>query len=270
MGNRTREQLYEQYVVEKELAEKLRSSDRNERRRLYSTIYDELFERVPHHPQMSRKIDPASRRKAVQLQMNLLGRFLMPDSTFLEIGCGDCLLSLEVAKRVGKAYGMDVARKISFLDAPPRNFELMISDGTNVDLPAGSVDVAYSNQLLEHLHPDDVKEHLLSVYRALAAGGRYILSTPHRYAGPHDISRYFENEARGLHLHEYTLGEIVSLLGSAGFSRFFSYKRFGSRYARVSCHPLMSIERCTAQLPPGWRKKVANVLFRMIRVGAEK
>jgi SAM-dependent methyltransferase len=270
MGNRTIEQLYEQYIVEKELAERLRRSDRDERKRLYSTLYDELFERVPHHPQLSRKDDPALRRKAIELQMNLLERFLMPDSTFVEIGCGDCLLSLEVAKRVGKAYGIDVARKISAIDALPHNFELMISDGTNVDVPPGSVDIVYSNQLLEHLHPADVTEHLQSVYRCLAAGGRYILSTPHRYAGPHDISRYFDNEARGLHLHEYTLGEIASVLRSVGFSGLFSYKRFGSHYTRVSCYPLMAIERCMEPLPPWVRRRVANFVFRTIRVMAGK
>jgi predicted SAM-dependent methyltransferase len=36
---------------------------------------------------------------------------------------------------------------------------------------AESVDLAYSNQLMEHLHPDDASEQLANVYRALKPGG---------------------------------------------------------------------------------------------------
>jgi SAM-dependent methyltransferase len=270
MGNRTREQLYEQYIVERELADRLRRSDRKERKRLYSMLYDELFQRVPHHPQLSKKSDPALGLKSAGLQMNLLERFLTPDSTFLEIGCGDCALSLEVARRVRRVYGIDVARKVSSLETTPENFSLIISDGTSIGAPPDSVDLAYSNQLLEHLHPDDVLEHMQNVYRALTPGGVYIFTTPHRFAGPHDISKYFGKEAKGLHLHEYTYGEIAPLLRSAGFSRLSSYKRFGSRHARVSFFAMMALERFAGRLPSVLRLRMSNVVFRTIRIGAEK
>src|SRR5678815_3327881 len=45
--NRTADQLWEHYQIEKQLAAKLRNASRTERRKLYSEAYDELFRRVP-------------------------------------------------------------------------------------------------------------------------------------------------------------------------------------------------------------------------------
>lgn len=45
---RTYEELKEHYEIEKELAEGLRNSTKEQRRKLYSSVYDELFERI--HP----------------------------------------------------------------------------------------------------------------------------------------------------------------------------------------------------------------------------
>jgi hypothetical protein len=55
---RTRAQLREHYEVERELADALRRAGPHERRSLYATLYDELFRRVPHHPQLTRKVTP--------------------------------------------------------------------------------------------------------------------------------------------------------------------------------------------------------------------
>src|SRR4030095_14498191 len=91
-------QLWEHYEIEKQLAAKLRNASRTERRKLYSEAYDELFRRVPHHPQLARKVSSAERARNVQEQLGLLRRFLTPDSCFLEIGAGDCALSLHLAE----------------------------------------------------------------------------------------------------------------------------------------------------------------------------
>ncbi len=38
-----------------------------------------------------------------------------------------------------------------------------------------SIDLVISNQLMEHLHPDDAYDQLREVYRVLRDGGRYVL-----------------------------------------------------------------------------------------------
>jgi hypothetical protein len=48
---RTAEELRQHYEIEKELATRLRNSSRGERAAMYTQVYDELFRRVPKHPQ---------------------------------------------------------------------------------------------------------------------------------------------------------------------------------------------------------------------------
>ena len=267
---RTREDLYRHYQVERELAARLRSAGREERRRLYGTLYDELFERVPDHPQLSGKVDYEHRRRFVEIEMGLLDRFLYPDTTFMEIGCGDCALSYEAAKRAGRVYGVDVSRTIAMDNDVPGNFDLLISDGIGIEVPEESVDVAYSRQLIEHLHPDDVIEHVMGVFEALKPGGIYICMTPHRHAGPHDISKFFEREASGFHLHEYTHAEVVSLLRRAGFGRIRLWKRLGSRYIEMPLAPPILLEKVLEPLHYRTKRAIARLMFGMIRLIAEK
>ena len=52
---RSAEQLIEHYELEKELAGKLKKSTKEERKKFYKILYDELFQKIPHHPQLARK-----------------------------------------------------------------------------------------------------------------------------------------------------------------------------------------------------------------------
>ena len=56
-SQRTPEQLRHHYEVERELADRLRSASREERKQLYAGVYDELFRRVPDHPQLTWRED---------------------------------------------------------------------------------------------------------------------------------------------------------------------------------------------------------------------
>jgi hypothetical protein len=53
--NRKIDRLRHHYEVERELAEKLRNSTREQRAGLYKTLYDELFKMVPDHPRLKEK-----------------------------------------------------------------------------------------------------------------------------------------------------------------------------------------------------------------------
>lgn len=217
--DRTSSQLREQYLVEKDLALRLRNATRAQRRGLYSTLYDELFRRVPHHPMLRRKEDPEATRHDMMSQLRLIRRFLRPDTCFLEIGPGDCCLSFAVAAEVRQVYAVDVSDLISSATVRPANFQLMLSDGTSIPIPHGTANVAFSNQLVEHLHPDDTLEQLRNIYRALSRGGVYVCFTPNALSGPYDISMYFDRVATGVHLKEYTNAELHDLFVRVGFSR---------------------------------------------------
>ncbi len=216
---RSFERVKEHYRIEKELAARLRSASKDERRHLYTVVYDELFSRVSDHPQLTQKANAVLRQKEVAARLELISGYLHPDVVYLEVGPGDCALAVAVAHRVRKVYAVDVSNEVAGGVRLPDNLEFAISDGCSIPVPAGSVQLAYSDQLLEHLHPDDAVEQLAGIYQALAPGGVYLCITPNRLSGPHDVSRYFDEVATGFHLREYTVGELTELFRRAGFRK---------------------------------------------------
>src|SRR6187551_3516633 len=210
------------YRVELELAERLRSAPPSERLGLYGEVYDELYRRVPTHPQLTRKVSEAERRAAVSDRVYLLRRFIDPQTVFLEIGAGDGSLTLEVARHARKCYALDVSREILSGVQHPR-VQTVLSDGCSVPVPANSVTLAYSFQVMEHIHPDDALEQLRNLFSVIAPEGSYFCVTPSRLNGPHDVSKYFDTVARGFHLKEYTVTELEQLFRGVGFKRIQAY-----------------------------------------------
>jgi glycosyltransferase involved in cell wall biosynthesis/ubiquinone/menaquinone biosynthesis C-methylase UbiE len=260
---RTPEQLKEHYNIEIELANRLRKASREERKYLYNITYDELYRRVPHHPQVAKKASTEIRTQAVESQMRMLKHFLRSETTFLEIGAGDCSLSFEVAKFVKKVYAVDVSKEITKQYEWPRNFELFISDGFCIPVPDNNIDVSYSNNMIEHLHPEDAFEHFRSIHEVLVPGGKYICITPNQLCGPHDISKFFDEIARGLHLKEYTISELVESFEAVGFSKvraFLSYKGF-MLSPLLPCLQFIWIERILRRLPRQLSKRISRLLL---------
>lgn len=258
---RSMKQVIEHYEIEKELARKLKNASKIERRNLYTKLYDELFRRVPHHPQISRKSDPELKRKNVIEHKKLLSRYFSQDSNFMEIGPGDCALSIELCKYFKRVYAIDISTEITNNLQKPINFELIISDGTSVDVEPGTITVAFSNQLMEHLHPDDAVEQLENIYRALIPGGNYICLTPHRFMGPADISRDFDDIATGFHLKEYTNMELFRLFKSVGFSKIKSFINNNEKYFLIPIYPKLMVESLINPFPHFLRKKISKMFL---------
>jgi len=256
---RTQEQIREHYEIEKALASRLRDSTKEERQTLYTLLYEELFQRVPHHQQLTGKKYENRRQDTINRQLAYLNKFLGRDDVFLEIGAGDCLLTFEVAKLVEKAYAIDVSETITENDAPPSNFELVISDGTNIPVPASSISFAYSFQLMEHLHPNDAIEQLCNVFSVISPGGMYLCVTPNRLNGPHDISAGFDDVATGFHLKEYSISELVILFRSVGFRNIYSVIGFGGRFFQCPLPIVLCVEKTVSLLPGKWAKKIAKM-----------
>lgn len=265
----TIEQVRTHYEIETKLANQLLAANKQERRQLYTTIYDELYQKLPNNSISIRRLSPQASAWVVAQRMQLIEHFLNPDLTFLEIGPGDCSLSIEVAKHTKKVYAVDVTYEFKKDIAFPDNFELVISDGSSIPVPENSVDLAYSHQMMEHLHPDDAYDQLQNVYKALAPNGVYVCITPNRLSGPHDISHHFDEIATGLHLKEYTVTELYHLFRSAGFSKVSYYKSYKHKHIKFPLSPLLLgllkfIEKLLEALPYQSRRSIASLplLFR--------
>ncbi|MBI5617973.1 MAG: class I SAM-dependent methyltransferase [Gammaproteobacteria bacterium] len=246
------------YEIEKELAARLRAAPAADRTRLYSELYDELFKRIPEHPQIIARATPDARRTSVEYQVALLRRFIGRHSSFLEVGAGDCALTVRVANEVREVIAVDVSEAPSAGIRVPLNFRLLISNGRNIPLPDETVDVAYSNQLMEHLHPDDALDQLRDVVRILKKGGVYVCVTPNRLSGPHDVSADFDHVASGFHLREYTNEELHRYFREAGLSQIRAY--IGARYSyfRFPLWGLVLLERVLRAAPFRIRRRMAK------------
>jgi SAM-dependent methyltransferase len=272
--SRSPEQLREQYVLEKELAARLRNATGRERTHLYSWAYEELFRRIPHHPQLRSKASADEQAQRVAVQMCFLSRWLTPQAVFLEIGAGDCALSFAAAKKVRHVYAVDVSESITSAVTRPANFTLLLSDGTSIPTPPAAVTLAYSNQLMEHLHPDDAMVQLENIYRALAPGGVYICVTPNRLRGPADISAYFDEVATGFHLKEYTAMELVAMFRRAGFRHVRQWLKTPVGYTPAVAWLTASVERSLEHLRPAFRRRLLSStplrVWRQVRIIATK
>lgn len=255
---RSPQRLAAHYRVERRLADRLRSAkSAGERRAIFATMYDELFREVPDHPRLlSKGASAGERERDIGWDLAQLRPYLKPGMTFLEIGAGDCALSRRVAKDARQVYAVEICDQTC---APlPGNVALVISDGCSVDVPAGSVDLAFSDQLMEHLHCDDALEQLRNIHRALKPGGAYFCITPNRLYGPSDISAYFDHVARGFHLKEYSLREVRAVFAQAGFPRVHVYVGARGWFLRFPAFLLEALEGALGLLPAGLRRRVAD------------
>lgn len=245
------------YEIERELADRLRHSTQAERldQGLYAAVYDELFRRVPDHPQWTERLTAPERERLVDEQMRLLGRWLRPTSTLLEVGPGDCALALRACASVRRVVAVDVSAEITRRVDLPENFELLLSDGISVPRPScGGADVVYSHQLMEHLHPDDAVDQLRQIFGALGHGGHYVCVTPSRFSGPHDISQFFSNEAQGFHLKEYSATELIRLFAQAGFEQVQVLVSVKGRQRTMPHWAVYAVESVLAHSPPALRR----------------
>jgi hypothetical protein len=236
-----KEQLLQHYEIERELANKLRAATRDERRSLYSTLYNELYQRIPYHSQLRKKVAQGMGSGKPSARIRFLKRYLKKDAVFLEIGAGSCALSIQVAELVKMVCAVDVSDEIVRNIEFPDNLIFLLTDGCTIPLSDNSVHVAFSDQLIEHLHPDD------------------------RLNGPHDISKYFSTTAQGLHLREYTIDDLGALFRSAGFRKVSALAGARGRYITVPLFSLVIIEKLLLLLPHRIRKVIADsVPFRIL------
>ncbi len=266
---RTREQERHHYEVERELAARLRQATREERAALYPLLYGELFARVPDHPRLTRQASEEELERNIASQMRLLKEWLTPETTLVEIAPGSGGLAARAAQSAKRVIGVDISDQRSSRIHFPANYEHVVFDGVNLALPDGIADVAFSYQFLEHLPPDDIDPHFATVRRLLKPGGVYVFDTPHRYSGPHDISRDFSDTLDCFHFQEWTHREMRVLLKRHGFRKAWVI-RFGKTQKGWLINALTdAAELLLVPVPRGLRRKLCSRLFPAVIMAAQ-
>ncbi len=254
---RSPERLLAHYMLERELASRLRNSEARQRTQLYGDLYTELFARLPDHPQ--HRTDPEKRQKNTENQAAFLRTQLKPNDVFVEIGCGDAALTRAIASNVAEAIAVDVTSSLIDKSVLPANVRFLKTSGTDIGLPENYAGIVYSNQLMEHLHPDDASAQLREIHRILKPGGRYICITPSRLTGPHDISAYFGYEPKGFHLLEYDHASLAAKFREAGFRSCQAHVTIKGRHISVPVTQASAMEKLFLALPRSIRLRLTQI-----------
>lgn len=210
------------HIKQFELEKNYRSKILNEknfkmRQKLYQDVYSQIFSMInEYHPE---KRTFGGSKERVEFFKNLFKNRVVVD-----YGCAYGVTTLEIAKYAKFAIGVEIEPSLvssaNEICKNNLNIKFHTVDEYNELYTDNSVDVLFSSEVAEHLHPDDLKNHLKQSYNKLKKGGCYILVTPHRFSGPHDVSKKYlpkGSEALGLHIKEYTYKQSQKVLKESGF-----------------------------------------------------
>lgn len=262
MKKRTLEQLKNHFEVERELAKKILESSRDKRKELYKTVYDELFQKVPDHPRLTK--NPEKKKRANLNKYKLVKKYIDKNKVFAEFGPGDCEFCYFLSNMFKEVYGLDISDQSDSKKEKPNNFVLLEYDGYNLDLPNESIDILFSHHIIEHIHPDDISLHFKLAKKILKDEAVYKFVIPHQYSGPHDISKYFSDIPQGFHLNEPTYTEIINILMEIGFTRIYCYWCFGPIIFWLPKYFFMKIEYLFRNIKQKYRRPILKYLIPQI------
>lgn len=216
-------------ALEFEYAKRLRECPAHDRKALYTEAYSAVSELAVERFKSDRPEDrtAGTSKKTVAL----IAKFVDKNDRVLEVGCGrgyTCfMLSPQVESMVGievSTSGIRESREISSrMGLENVEFKQISATDLVENFTPDSFNICTCIDVLEHLHPEDAKEHLYQAFSILKPGGRYFIQMPNRLTGPHDITKTEfpgAKKALGFHLNESTYKEVVGLMKTIGFNKF--------------------------------------------------
>lgn len=172
-------------------------------------------------------------------------RYVGPDDTLLDLGCGFG----EFSRFVGAGRKIAVDLDPAAGEALPGDVEFHPGDARSLDfLAGGSVDVCFTSNFFEHLPSKPELDRVLAeVHRVLRAGGRLVALQPNiRYAP----GAYWDFYDHHLPLSHLSCSEAFALAGFEVIERIPRFLPFTTR-SRLPQHP--PLVRLYLRLPPLWR-----------------
>lgn len=252
----------EQIRREAELAKRLKAATKLERPQLYGPVYDEIY--GMHMQRNPGVLDFGATSRLVPF----LARRVRRGERVLELGCGTGLLSIGLARLERRVVGVDVS-EVALNIASERSgglegLEFQKVVGVKLTFPDDAFDLAFSVEVIEHLHPDDVASHFAEVLRVLRPGGRYVFWTPNARTTLSPAQRFGlegqPDQAEGdVHLKEWTYRELFRMLGDAGFVRRMAPWHHG--YPRL---PMIPMHACIMGEALVGRPRARRIVTRLL------
>ena len=149
----------------------------------------------------------------IEVIMEMISR--EPFNSLIEVGCGDGRLLREVSVRFpGKMLqGVDYSlRAIELAKAFNPNLDFQVVDVTK-EAPTQTFDVVLLSEVLEHIHPGDIKDFLHSLSVLMDKDSRMVITVPH--SNLRVIPKHFQ------HFTLASLQEMISSHFSVVHHEFF-------------------------------------------------
>lgn len=200
----------------------IKERDAQKREKLYDEFYNNLLQ---FYGRITKVDDSLEIKIASKDYQTILFEKELKGKSVIDFGCGEGLFLMNIQKNLPHKtlMGVDVFIPENLKNHP--GIEFLASGIINFQT-VEKFEVAFSDNVIEHLAPLDLNNHLKSVYDSLLPGGKFILVMPNRLFGPMDITRIIDNsssgkvEAKGGHLNESTYHEMVDALSKVGFGNF--------------------------------------------------
>lgn len=212
------DQIYKHWELEKKLSKMLLSTNKDNRMETFIYAYETLYKELPWLLKSGSNLnenltESIYDKRWLRILNNVKGLRIY------EVGSGNGALINCISEKGAICTGSEIAmaRPIKKENGYVRWNN---TDGINLTKfeKKASFDIVISDQLIEHLHPDDINDHFENSYALLAQGGKYIFYTPHFYSGPGDVSLIFKRPvAEAMHLKEYKYYELYNILKQSGF-----------------------------------------------------
>lgn len=216
------EMIMQHWDLERRLRDELLGSDADGRAKAYVQCYTKLYKELPWLNDFPGPGASVPDRLKYAIWVAAIGP--APRKIF-EIGAGQGRMLRYLASLGHECTGSDVTseRAAATLCQEDEALKSVVDNAVSIrSVKEAEYDRVLSDQVVEHLHPEDIGTHFETVRRLLRPGGRYLVCCPHIYSGPADLSRVFEfDEAGGLHLKEYTWRELIDVAKRAGFDNVY-------------------------------------------------
>lgn len=131
-----------------------------------------------------------------------------PTDKVVDIACGDGYGCRILSANVGEVLGLDINEELiasNIAGNAQRNIGYAVDNAFALSLRDASVSGVTAMELIEHIPLDKVDVFVREVRRVLAAGGKFICSTPQNSHGDIPVVPH--------HVKEYSVGEFKAILG---------------------------------------------------------
>jgi len=158
---------------------------------------------------------------------------LQPGWHVLDIGCGVGTWSRRIADHGTLVVGADFSAEMIMMATPASGVEFMVGSAQDLDLPDGSIDLALSVTVLQHITSDGELQHALAnIHRMIKPGGLFFVIE-------YSPRRVTDQQARATHMRYRTRSEWIGVFKASGFDlvkltgvRYLGHRVLGGGVAR--------------------------------------